>query len=432
MKSVLVIDGSSAYLDAIKELTDRHFLELKWTKKGASGLDMLKAQPFDVVFIELSLSDMDGRDVIANIHEMNLPVQIIVLTEVKNVVKLSDSLRFGIYDFMIKPLDKHKLENTFNKLLLERKVEEKKTPSFIFESDVMKKLIAEVRLIASCGANVFIHGESGCGKEEIAKMIHSLSPRKQKPFIKVNCAAIPDTLVESEFFGHEKGAFTGAYQTRQGRFEIADTGTLLLDEISEVPYTLQAKLLRIIQEKEFERIGSTESKKVDVRLISTSNRDMLDAIAEKQFREDLYYRLNVIPIAIPPLRERKEDILPLTERFLQVAAKENDRSVKILSVEARDKLLNYHFPGNVRELMNICQRSSIMVSGDIIKPEDIYLQSAGASKGTSLVPKNQTLDQIEAMAILQTLKDCADNKSKAAEILNITVKTLRAKLAKIA
>jgi two-component system response regulator AtoC len=189
--------------------------------------------------------------------------------------------------------------------------------------------------------------------------------------------------------------------------------------------------LRIIQEKEFERIGSTESKKVDVRLISTSNRDMLEAIAEKHFREDLYYRLNVIPIAIPPLRERKEDILPLTERFLQLAAKENDRSVKILNVEARDKLLNYHFPGNVRELMNICFRSSIMSPGDIIKPEDIYLQSEKRCKEAILIPKNQTLDQIEAMAILQTLKECADNKSKAAQILNITVKTLRAKLSKI-
>ncbi len=426
MKRILVIDPTHSYLEDLKSVCDNHLLELKWTKKGQTALDILQKQHFDVIFIELLLSDMDGRDVISKINEMKIDTEIIVITEVKNVVKMSDSLRLGIRDFMIKPIDKEKLTQTIEKIILEKKALKKTNRHFIYESEVMKKLISEVRLIASCRANVFIHGESGCGKEEIAKMIHTLSPREQNPFIRVNCAAIPDTLVESEFFGHEKGAFTGAYQTRIGRFELADKGTLLLDEISEVPYTLQAKLLRIIQEQEFERIGSIESKKVDVRLISTSNRNMLDAIADRHFREDLYYRLNVVPIHIPPLRDRKEDILPLTEKFLEMAAIGNNRTTKILSVEARDKLLSYHFPGNVRELMNICERSSIMVSGDIITPNDIYLETS-----SNKVPSNKTLEQIEAVAILETLKSCADNKVKAAEILNITLKTLKAKLSKI-
>lgn len=432
MKRVLVIDPSSSYLDEIKEITDKYALELKWTKKGATGLEMLGSKPFDVIFVELSLSDMDGRDVITKINEQHAGAQIIVLTEVKNIVMMSDSIRLGIRDFLIKPLDKDKLNSIFQKLILENKVAQKKESSFIFKSEVMKKLITEVRLIASCNANVFIHGESGCGKEEIAKMIHTLSQREKNPFIKVNCAAIPDTLVESEFFGHEKGAFTGAHQSRLGRFERADKGTLLLDEISEVPFTLQAKLLRIIQEQEFERLGSTESKKVDVRLISTSNRDMLEAISDRKFREDLYYRLNVIPIYIPPLRQRKDDILPLAEKFLQIAAEKNNRSPKTLSTEARDKLLSYHFPGNVRELMNICERSSIMVSGDIIGKDDIFLQSKDLVSKAPSIPSNQTLEQIEAIAILKALKECADNKTKAAKVLGITVKTLRSKLSKIA
>lgn len=431
MKSILVIDPTNSYLDPIKEIADSHNLELKWTKKGATGLEMLAKNCYDIIFVELNLSDMDGRSVIAKINEMNTESIIIVLTDIKNVAKMSDSLRLGIRDFILKPVDKEKLTTLFDKLMLESAIAKKEASSFIYESAVMKKLISEVRLIASCQANVFIHGESGCGKEEIAKMIHSLSPRQQNPFIKVNCAAIPDTLVESEFFGHEKGAFTGAHQARLGRFERADTGTLLLDEISEVPFSLQAKLLRIIQEQEFERIGSTESKKVDVRLISTSNRDMLEAIEERHFREDLYYRLNVVPIYIPPLRERKEDILPLAEKFLMIAAEKNHRNIKILSVEARDKLLSYHFPGNVRELMNICERSSIMVSGDIIGPEDIFLQSKVTTKDTPDIT-DKTLEQIEAMAILKALKQHADNKTQAAKALGISVKTLRAKLTKLA
>lgn len=431
MKRILVIDPSNTYLDDIKDIANANSLDVKWTKKGLTALELLEKQSFDLILIELNLSDIDGRDVIAKINELKKNSDIIVLTELKNVVKMSDSLRLGVKDFIIKPVDKEKLQTTIEKVLLEKKIEIQNCQEFVFESEIMKKLIAEVRLIASCQANVFIHGESGCGKEEIAKIIHNLSPRQQNPFIKVNCAAIPDTLVESEFFGHEKGAFTGAHQTRLGRFEIANTGTLLLDEISEVPYTLQAKLLRIIQEQEFERLGSTVSKKVDVRLISTSNRNMLDTIQERKFREDLYYRLNVVPIHIPPLRERKEDILPLTEKFLHLAAEKNNRNTKILSVEARDKLLSYHFPGNVRELMNICQRSSIMVSGDIIKPDDIFLQQPTKKESKLNFSPNQTLEQIEAQAILQTLKNCADNKTKAAKILNITVKTLRAKLSKL-
>ncbi|MCH9617469.1 MAG: Transcriptional regulatory protein ZraR [Chlamydiia bacterium] len=430
MKRILVIDPTNSYLDTIKEITDANNFELKWTKKGATGLEMITKHLYDIIFVELNLSDIDGRAVIAKINEMNKDSVIIALTDIKNVAKMSDSLRLGIRDFILKPIDKEKLTTLFDKLMVESTLAKKEAPSFIYESAVMKKLISEVRLIASCQANVFIHGESGSGKEEIAKMIHDLSPRQQNPFIKVNCAAIPDTLVESEFFGHEKGAFTGAHQARLGRFERADTGTLLLDEISEVPFTLQAKLLRIIQEQEFERIGSTESKKVDVRLISTSNRDMLEAIADRHFREDLYYRLNVVPIYIPPLRERKADILPLAEKFLEIAAEKNHRNTKTLSVEARDKLLAYHFPGNVRELMNICERSSIMVSGDIIGSDDIFLQSQTAPKQAEDTA-NKTLEQIEAIAIVKTLKRYADNKTQAAKALGISVKTLRAKLSKL-
>ncbi|NGX45385.1 MAG: Transcriptional regulatory protein ZraR [Chlamydiae bacterium] len=289
----------------------------------------------------------------------------------------------------------------------------------IAESPAMKHLLQNLSKIAASHSSIFISGESGTGKEVIAQAIHSLSPRADAPFIKVNCAAVPDTLIESEFFGHERGAFTGAISRRIGRFESADTGTLLLDEISEIPLTLQPKLLRAVQEQEFERVGGRDPIKVNVRFLSTSNRNMQEAIEQNLFREDLYYRLNVVPIYLLPLRERKEDILPLADYFLA-----NHAIQKTLSEEAKKALLEYSWRGNIRELSNLIERALVMSNNEVITPEDLALNRSIPFSAK----KTPTLKQLERRHILHTLKELGNNRTRTAKMLGISIRTLRNKL----
>jgi two-component system response regulator AtoC len=309
----------------------------------------------------------------------------------------------------------------------------------------MKKISADIAQVAKSNASVFISGESGTGKEVLAHAIHYQSTRSNKPFIKVNCAAVPDTLIESEFFGHEKGAFTGANAKKPGRFELANYGTLLLDEVTEIPLLLQAKLLRVIQEHEFERVGGTKPIKVDVRIISTTNRNIKEAIEQKVIREDLYYRLNVVPFHIPPLRERQEDILPLAKHFLKKMCRENHRDLKELTPEGEKKLVSYPWPGNARELANILERAVVMDADKLIGPEHLYLEShmpgiaSSPCPTTALagLPSNKniisfevgiTLQELEKRLIIETLQAHKNNRTKTAEILGISVRTLRNKL----
>jgi two-component system, NtrC family, response regulator AtoC len=300
----------------------------------------------------------------------------------------------------------------------------------IAESEMMKKILNDVSKIAKSSSSVFISGESGTGKELIAHAIHAQSHRHLQPFIKVNCAAIPITLLESEFFGHEKGAFTGAMNKKLGRFELADKGTLLLDEISEIPLELQSKLLRAVQEMEFERVGGIRPTQVDVRLISTSNRSMKEAVEQKLFREDLYYRLNVVPIYIPPLRERKEDILPLAEFFLKQLCEENQKPIKYLSVGAKQKLIHYNWPGNIRELANVIERSVVMNTTDVLETHQIYIELACSIKEapSHTFPTGITLAELEKRLILETLAREKNNRTKTAQVLGISIRTLRNKL----
>lgn len=299
----------------------------------------------------------------------------------------------------------------------------------IAESSIMKQTLADVAKIAKSSASVFISGESGTGKEVIAEAIHQMSSRAGSPFIKVNCAAIPEALVESEFFGHEKGSFTGALNKRLGRFELADKGTLLLDEITEVPLSLQSKLLRAVQEQEFERVGGSLPIRVDVRLVSTSNRNMKEAIEAKIFREDLFYRLNVVPIHLPPLRERKEDIIPLANYFLERLCDENKKLKKRLSPGAESRMLLYPWPGNIRELANILERMVVMQNSIEISAHDLCLEEPGicAIKATPDSPP-VTLEELEKKHILETLALQNYNRTKAAKLLGISIRTLRNKL----
>lgn len=298
----------------------------------------------------------------------------------------------------------------------------------IAESAAMKQILNDVAKIAQSSASVFISGESGTGKEVIAQAIHLMSNRASFPFIKVNCAAMPEALIESEFFGHEKGAFTGAISRRIGRFELADKGTLLLDEITEVPLGVQSKLLRVIQEQEFERIGGAQPIHVDVRLIATSNRHMREAVQQKIFREDLYYRLNVVPIYLAPLRERKEDILPLADHFLNRFCAENRKSRKTLSPNAQQRLLNYNWPGNIRELTNMIERLVIMHNSLEITADELYLEEPELLATPPVASESMTLDELEKRYILETLAVQNYNRSKTAQVLGISVRTLRNKL----
>jgi len=299
----------------------------------------------------------------------------------------------------------------------------------IAESESMKKILADIRQIAKSACSVFISGETGTGKEMIAQAIHRESLRKELPFIKVNCAAIPLSLLESEFFGHEKGAFTGALMRKPGRFELADKGTLLLDEISEIPLELQAKLLRAIQEREFERVGGIQSVRVDVRLISTSNRPMKEAVAQKAFRDDLYYRLHVVPIHLPPLRERQDDILPLADFFLKGFCAQNQRPLKRLSSSAQEKLLTYGWPGNIRELSNVIERAVVLCEGETIEAEGLGLEMDGTAYCSAFaLPSGITLDELEKRFILETLTREKGNRTQTARLLGISLRTLRNKL----
>jgi two-component system response regulator AtoC len=360
-----------------------------------------------------------------------------------------EAMRLGAFTYVIKPFTPDAIEAILDKArehlsLLEENhyLRQQNLPTgprscgrVIGESQVMKRLLHDVQKIAKSNASVFINGESGTGKEVIAHAIHHHSLRQHKPYIRVNCAAIPETLIESEFFGHEKGAFTGANLRRIGRFELAHGGSLLLDEITEIPLALQAKLLRVVQEQEFERVGGSKLIRVDVRLISTSNRDMREAIDEKIFREDLYYRLNVIPIYLPPLRDRQDDILPLAQHFLERFAMENHKNLRTLSQEAAKKLLAYHWPGNIRELANIMERAVVMETREEVQAGSIYLEApqalmalSGSGLTGSQLPVGMTLAELEQRLILETLTAKDNNRTHTAEALGISIRTLRNKL----
>jgi two-component system, NtrC family, response regulator AtoC len=422
------------------------FLSVKWNISTYTcplkAIEALKENDYDLILCDYLLTQLSGLDLLQIAKEIRPLTPFILTTDSSHTEKGLAAIRLGAFHYLTKPLSQESVEIMLEKLLehtsliqenelLKQEISypSKDPTPFIAESASMKMILKDIKKIAKSNASVFISGESGTGKEVIANAIHSLSYRSQKPFIRVNCAAIPSNLLESEFFGHEKGSFTGALQKRLGRFELADKGTLLLDEISEIPLELQPKLLRVIQEQEFERLGGDKPLKVDVRLISTSNRNMKEAIEERIFREDLYFRLHVIPLQIPALRDRKEDIVPLAQYFLEKLCKENYKSPKRLSLGAQNRLLNYDWPGNVRELSNIIERTIIMHSGNLIETDDLMIEiSCPIPNSTPTAKGIKTLAELEKIHILLTLKALNNNKTQTAKSLGISIRTLRNKL----
>lgn len=387
IEKILIVDDEMLVRNFLADTLRRKNLEVTTAETGQKALSLLKNHHFDLIITDMKLPDLTGIDILKKAKELHAETIVIVITAFGTVENAVEAMRLGAFNYLLKPFSPDTIEAMIDKakehqcLVHENQYLKQEVSSgpnsrhhqMIAASPALKQILEDIKRVAPSNANIFISGESGTGKEVIAQAIHNHSLRNQRPFIKVNCAAVPESLVESEFFGHEKGAFTGAHAKRLGRFELANTGTLLLDEITEIPITLQAKLLRAIQEHEFERVGGTKPVKTDVRLVSTSNRNMKEAIADKKIREDLYYRLNVVPLHLPPLRERREDIIPLVEYFLEKMSKENHKGKKQLAKETHQKLLDYPWPGNVRELANIIERAVVMDRSSIIAPEHLSL-----------------------------------------------------------
>ena len=385
VEKILIVDDEELMCQFLAETLRRKNYQVAIAHHGKEGLSLLKNTPFDLLITDLKMPHLGGIELLQKAKELSPHLQVIVMTAYGTIENAVEAMKRGAFNYLVKPFTPDAIETLIDQVnehlsllqenvFLRKRVVPKDVPSrLIVESPAMSKLLAEAIQIAKSQASVLIHGESGTGKEVIAAAIHAHSLRAKQPYIRVNCAAIPDTLIESEFFGHEKGAFTGASAKRVGRFELADKGTLLLDEVTEIPVGLQPKLLRVIQEQEFERVGGSKPVSVDVRLISTSNRNLKEAIQNKIFREDLYYRLNVISIHLPPLRERREDIIPLTQYFLQKFSAENKKDPKTLTKGAEKKLLNYPWPGNIRELMNAMERLVVLDFSSKIEAEHLVL-----------------------------------------------------------
>ncbi|HTP85626.1 MAG TPA: sigma-54 dependent transcriptional regulator [Bryobacteraceae bacterium] len=415
-------------------------------EQAGTAEDGLKtADSTELIITDLRLPGMDGLQLLAALRERGLQTPIVVMTAFGSIETAVEAMKAGAVDFLPKPFSLDHLMAVVNKALEirtlrdeNRKLREELGHRYQFDnivgrSPVMREIFGTIERVAPTRATVLLAGESGVGKDMIARAIHQHSPRRDHPFVKINCTALPENLMESELFGYEKGAFTGANVTKPGKFEQADTGTVFLDEIGDVPASIQVKLLRILQEREFERLGSNKTRHIDVRVLAATNVDLRAALEQGTFREDLYYRLNVMPISIPPLRERREDIPFLAEHFVQKLSKDLGSVAIGISEEAIQKLMQYHWPGNVRELENVIERSMVLAAQPVLSASDIRLDTAPrahrpSSNSEYAIPDGMTLDEYEQAIIRDALRRAVNNKSQAARMLGLTRNALRYRL----
>jgi two-component system NtrC family response regulator len=445
---ILVMDDEAQERNRIVTfLADRKF-EVLGVGSVAEAMETIKRERFDLFVTDCNIPGVDALRTSGEARKLNPDMAVIIMTSFGTIETAVKAIKAGAYDYLPKPIDLEQLallveriserQNLIreNSELKEQLRERYKFDEIVSTSHAMEEALNLAGRVAASNATVLLRGESGTGKELVAKAIHYHSPRANAPLIKVNCAALPEALLESELFGHEKGAFTGASAKRIGRFEAADTGTIFLDEIGELTPGMQVKLLRVLQEREFERIGGSQTIKVDVRVITATNRDIEKDIREGKFREDLYYRLNVVSVVIPPLRDRKEDIPALMEHFIKKYAEENKKAISGVAAEARDLLMRYAYPGNVRELENFIERAVVLAKRGTITSADLplHLQGAGNGDPVPAVPLqgqlNETLDTVERGLILDALKGSNGVQTRAAERLGISERVLRYKLKK--
>ncbi|MBI4557755.1 MAG: sigma-54-dependent Fis family transcriptional regulator [Candidatus Hydrogenedentes bacterium] len=441
--SILVVDDEKLMREFVEEALLRAGYEVKAVANAREALEMVPKKNFDVVVTDLKMVPVDGLELLRRIRAESPETHGIVMTAYGTIETAVAAMKEGADDYILKPFAPDALELTVARALERRRLAQENRylrdelnqfydyHAMVGESPAMRQVYEQISKVANSRATILIRGETGVGKELVARAIHASGPRKDKPLIKVNCAALSASLLESELFGHEKGSFTGAHERKIGRFELADRGTLLLDEISEINTELQPKLLRALQEREIERVGGAQPIPIDTRIIATSNRNLEKAVEDGKFREDLFFRLNVIPIRIPPLRERTEDIPLLMGCFLRRYSQENGRNVGDFSLEAQKMFLEYAWPGNVRELQNAVERAVVLGEGGVLGPEHFNLQNRArtSSDGFSVsVPLGTTVAAMEKELILRTLAKHGENRTHAAQVLGISVRTLRNKI----
>lgn len=451
-KNILLVDDHKSFRDSLAKVLNGEGYRVFAATDGEEALDILRQEHINLILTDLKMPKMDGVELLRVAKTLHPEVEVILITGFGTVDTAVTAMKDGAFDYIQKPfkprdiiklvrkaLEKQSLVLE-NRLLQERIKEFQKFEKIIGQSPAMRKILEVVAQVAPSSATVLIQGESGTGKELIAQAIHDLSPRAHRPFIKVSCAALPETLLEAELFGYERGAFTGAIARKEGRFELADGGTLFLDEIGEVSPTVQVKLLRVLQVGEFERLGGTKTLRVDVRLVAASNINLLEAVERKTFREDLFSRLNVITITLPPLREREGDIPLLAYHFLEVFNKKNNKHIEGFAPETMELMLNYHWPRNVRQLENAIERAVVLCKGNFITPEDLppeIIEAVNISRSqkdfladekTISIPLGTPLEVIEKKVIEETLRHSRGNKILASKILGISARTIYRKI----
>ncbi len=441
---VLVVEDEDKLRRVIELQLRSAGLEVDQARTAEEGLRM--ADQADCILTDLRLPGIDGLEFIARVRRQDAQVPVIVMTAYGTVESAVEAMKAGALDYLLKPFSMDHLMAVIRKALEMRELRDENRrlreelgrryqfDNIVGRSSAMQEIFAIVARVAPTRATVLLAGESGTGKDLIARAIHHHSPRRDRPFVKINCTTIPEHLMESELFGYEKGAFTGATSAKPGKFEQADTGTVFLDEIGDVPPAIQVKLLRVLQEREFERLGSNRTRQIDVRVIAATNADLRAALEEGAFREDLYYRLNVMPINLPSLRARKEDIPYLVEHFLAKYAGEDGHHVRSITDDAMRVLMNHHWPGNVRELENVIERSLLLCSGDRLDAADIRLDAARGQPepgARSFLPDGMTLAEYEQALIREALERAEGNKSRAARLLGLTRNALRYRLSQM-
>jgi two-component system response regulator HydG len=441
---ILVVDDEAPHRQMLEVVLGGEGYEIHQAGDGQEAINLVEERYYDLILMDNRMTEVDGIEALKKIKEISPGIPVIIMTAYASVSTAVDALKSGAYDYLTKPLDIDELKILIDKALRHRQLEQENKylkerlgdrfdfSSIIGRSPAMRDLFDTIALVAPSEATALIVGESGTGKELIANSIHHNSSRKERPFIKVNCAALPETLLESELFGHEKGAFTGAIARKQGRFQLAHRGSILLDEIGEMAPSTQAKILRVLQEREFEPLGGSQTVKVDTRVIAATNKNLEEEIQQGRFREDLYYRLNVVTLEVPPLRERREDISLLADFFLKQYAQKNRRLVKGFTPRAMDLLMRHAWPGNVRELENVVERAVIMGRSDMISELELpdavrALEAKDGEDVIDLIP-GRSLKEMEREMIIRTLEEAGGNRTRTAEILGISRRTLQLKL----
>ncbi|SDG11645.1 sigma-54-dependent transcriptional regulator [Desulfosporosinus hippei] len=452
MAKVLVIDDEEGVCELLRDVLENEGYEVFVTYTASEGIDALNSYNPDAILLDIKLPDDDGIKVMKRIKGINVTVPIILMTAFGTTEIAIQAMKEGAHDYLNKPLNLDELILSVQKAVrmknlvsevatLREKLEDEMNPTdpFIGKSRIMQEISKIIGRISDSDITVLIQGESGTGKEVVARSIHKNSKRNHCPYIKINCATIPENLMESELFGHEKGSFTGAISQKLGKFELAHTGTIFLDEIGELTHQAQTKLLRVLQEREFERVGGINNIKVDIRILAATNKDLQRLVEEGKFREDLFYRLNVVNIKLPPLKERKEDILPLVDYFVNEFASKHAKKITSISKEALNLLTNYNWPGNVRELKNICEQAVVLTRGTVILPDELGIFE-GSRK--SLRDSNFELDltvrlkrpirdilaEVEKEVIIRTLRDHNWNRQESANTLGLNRRSLYAKM----